>query len=668
MFHFARVSLLVFALSLILQSANGQDNPMSSEALLPTSTRAWFSIPDWSKLTDNFKETGIGKLSELPAMKPFADSLSKQVDDYLDQRNFRLGLTIDDIRNLRSGEICFAGVLPVEPGLDGRAARGSHGIVMLVNVSGREEQAKELLDKVSKELLAREAVLEPLDPIQGVEVQRFRLPLKNPAIVRHTLHAIADGWLLASDNEGIFRELVRRLKNPEQAKVLGCLRDDPAFQAVRQNSGIEETTADFRWFIEPFGYVQLAQAIADENIPIVQKKNDHAAKLQRQGFDVFQAVGGEVALNQMDHDLVHRAYLHAPLSDPATPERERCLKLVNLDNAAGLELTPEAFVPSGSNSYLTLSWNMKAALDNVGPIVDDFVEPGMFERTLNSWHTDMGVDVRQLISSMGNRVTIISSTLHPIDVGSERMAFAVPVNGEEDDIYNAIAKLQGSDAVEVKRDGFKFLLIESRKVEDVPELKLDDPDFLDDDPDNFDQIADEDTFEAFNLFEKRLITVANNHIIIANNEDFLKELIQEVQVATSLEDAGDYKAVQSALGKLSRTGKVSVREFGRIDQMVEVNYEMLRQQKMANSETSLARTLNRIFKTANPQDEARQQKIDGSTLPADYSRVVAPYLGPSGWIVEKTDSGWLMSGCILKKKVNGELVERNDDQTAEKRR
>jgi hypothetical protein len=251
------------------------------------------------------------------------------------------------------------------------------------------------------------------------------------------------------------------------------------------------------------------------------------------------------------------------------------------------------------------------------------------------------------------------------------MAIAIPIAGNAEDIFKAIAKLQGADAKLVQREGYKYLLVAPEEMEDVPELKLDDPEFLDDDPDNFDEIGDEDTFEAFVLFEKKLIAVANGHIIVANEEDFLVELIQEVQVATTLEGAEDYQAVQMSLKELTQTGRVAVREFGRIDKMLEINYEMLRQQKMPNSQTSLARALNMIFRT-NPETgekvETRQQKIDGSTLPADYAGVVAPYLGPSGWVVERTDDGWLMSGCVLKKKVTGDLVQRTEEPKAEKRR
>ena len=58
---------------------------------------------------------------------------------------------------------------------------------------------------------------------------------------------------------------------------------------------------------------------------------------------------------------------------------------------------------------------------------------------------------------------------------------------------------------------------------------------------------------------------------------------------------------------------------------------------MAASDTILARLINHLFKTRNKdKDAVRVQKIDGSMLPADFENDVAPYFGPSGWVMETT--------------------------------
>lgn len=641
----------------------------ASADLLPASTRAWFSIPDWSRLTEHFNATGFGLLAQDERMKPFADSLKGQIDEFLNERNFRLGITIDDIRNLRSGEICFAGVLPEPADGAGEVARGSHGIVLLVDIAGNEARAAELLEKVRTGLLGREATEEAIDPVQGVAVQKFRLKLKNPGAVRHSLHAISDGWLLASDNEQIFREVIRRLKNPDLAGNLGCLRDDESFKAVLAGAAVDGFEPDLRWFVEPFGYVQLAQAIKDEDAPVVQRHNDTAGKLRRRGFDVFRAVGGVVGFNQLEHDLVHRTYLHAPVDPVSSPERARCRELVNLQNKWGFDFLPEPLVPASANSYATLAWDMQAALANVEPIVDEFFDEGAFDRFVNGWKVDLGVDLNVLVGGFNNRISILTATARPVDETSERVAIVVPIKAGAKNTFDDVCKLVGPQGKLREKDGTRFLLVEKEATGDDVEIVIDDPRFLEEDPENFDA-PDDEGIEAFNLFERRLVAVARGHLIVANNEEFLLELIAQ-SADPALAAADDWRAVQAALDSMSDSNRVCAREFGRIDQLLEVNYEMLRQDKMAKSQTSLARVLNRVFQSADDPEAERKQKIDGTTLPSDYAGIVAPFLGPSGWVMENTGDGWLLSGCILKKKVAGEseaVVRREPEVDQSKRR
>jgi hypothetical protein len=40
---------------------------------------------------------------------------------------------------------------------------------------------------------------------------------------------------------------------------------------------------------------------------------------------------------------------------------------------------------------------------------------------------------------------------------------------------------------------------------------------------------------------------------------------------------------------------------------------------------------------------------------------MAPFLGPSGWVLETESDGWRLTGCILKKKQVSEVVQKSDD-------
>ena len=73
---------------------------MASENLLPASTTAWMSIPDIEALAAQYRESNLGRLAKNPDMAPFVESVTKQFREWLNAKNIRLGLTIDDILSL----------------------------------------------------------------------------------------------------------------------------------------------------------------------------------------------------------------------------------------------------------------------------------------------------------------------------------------------------------------------------------------------------------------------------------------------------------------------------------------------------------------------------------------------------------------------------------------
>jgi hypothetical protein len=112
----------------------------------------------------------------------------------------------------------------------------------------------------------------------------------------------------------------------------------------------------------------------------------------------------------------------------------------------------------------------------------------------------------------------------------------------------------------------------------------------------------------------------------------------------------DYLRVSAVLAEMTDESRISMRQFNRPDRVIRANYEMIRQGKMAASDTMLARLLNHLFQTRNKgSDSVRTQKLDGSKLPADFKNDVAPYFGPAGWVMESTRDGWLFTGVTLKR-------------------
>jgi len=205
-----------------------------SQNLLPATTKAWVSYPDAKDLSERFGRSQFGELAKNKTLKPFADSLKAQVKAWIDQQNVRLNLDVDQLNGVSSGEICFAGVLN---------EGGEHGILFLMDVSKTREKAVDLCDRIAKKLVARGATKKE-STIQGVSYSQ--LTLDKPKVFRtprNTFQTIVDvkgdnksSWMLVSNNESVFRDVLRRLTNPERIQAVVTLAAQPSFQTVMKQT------------------------------------------------------------------------------------------------------------------------------------------------------------------------------------------------------------------------------------------------------------------------------------------------------------------------------------------------------------------------------------------------------------------------------------------------
>ena len=147
------------------------------------------------------------------------------------------------------------------------------------------------------------------------------------------------------------------------------------------------------------------------------------------------------------------------------------------------------------------------------------------------------------------------------------------------------------------------------------------------------------------IFNRRFMLIRDGVLFICNDKDYLKKMISR-KPSDAFESSADFARMSAALQEFSDDSKVRFRMFNRLDQMLKTNYEMMRTGRMAESETLVARVLNRVYGRKAAGDK-RIQQIDGSDLPADYDKEIAPSLGQSGWVMETTDSGWRFSGAVL---------------------
>ena len=628
---------------------------LESAQLLPGHTKAWVSIPSMVRLQESFDTTQFGLLSKDKAIEPFIESLKSQFSDWAAEKNVRLGVKIENLDEIYSGEICLAGIVPSIAGQE--IERGSHGLVLLVDVSGREDKAANVLAEVNRRLVEKGAVQTTID-INGASVTRSTIEKgKRLRASQTTLQTIYDGWLLASDNEKIFRDVIFRLATtkPDALKP-DALAAQPAFKTVADRTNFGPDESQLKWFVDPFGYIQLAQALADDEKDTREHRDDWAKILKDQGFDVLKGAGGQLGFMVDDHELLHRTFVYAPQTNLAKKEQQRVFGLFDFSNKSGKTVTPADWVPNNLSAFFVGKWNFSSALENVGFLYDAFLDdPGAFERVLQDFKNDpdMQLNIRKLIGQLDSEWTILSATAKPIDGNSERVAIAFKLKADADGdfVLDSVRRAIGNGrATKINLGGKTVIEVDSETSDAEDEI----PDDLDifDDPLEGEGLDDEEPEEeVFTLFDKKYFAIEHGHLIVANHKDYMKQVLANKQ-KQKLAEMSDYERVDAALQKLVDNKIFSSRQFGRLDKALEANYELLRQGKMEQSTTVLAKIINQIFKSGS-QDENESsteiKRLDGKELPADYAKAIAPYLGIMGWAMEDEKDGWRISGCVLKR-------------------
>jgi hypothetical protein len=604
-----------------------------SENLFPDTTRAFISAPVAKKLTEQFNKTQLGQLVKDPVMKPFVEDLRRQFDERWSNVRERLGLSLDDIRGVPSGEAAV-GLIQLE--------RDQVALALLCDVTGHKEQAAALLEKVTANLTKLGAKKQTVQ-VAGTSVLDFELPRAHGKDVdrplQHSMWLQKDNLLVATDHMTIVEGILARLGG----KKGGALADVPGYQAVmkrcQKDAGKDGPQA--RWFIQPLGYLEIMRIIRGDRVH--RKGKSLIDVFKSQGFTAVQGVGGFLDFAVEKYEFVHRTAIWAP------PPRKLSMTIFTFPN--NKEFTPQPWVPSNVASYATIYCDLLKAFDNFGPLFDAVVgqgdDTGMWDEVVLGLKKDPNgprLDLREeLMVHLGQRVSILADYQVPITTTSERLLIAIEVKDEKA-VAAALHKMFKNDKEMRQREFEKRIIWEGVPEEksEVPVVTLDLPGLQPEERGK----APTPQGRQNAPFPNAALTAANGHLFIASHYDFLIKVLKQNNPRDSLARAIEYQMVQKTLDKFGVPAK-SVRTFGRTDEQARPTYELIRQGRMPESETMLGRVLNTLF-GAGKKGVMRKQEIDGKSMP-DYE-FVRRFLGPAGMqVVTEDPDGWFLKGVLLTK-------------------
>lgn len=628
-----------FVLSLILGILCFAATPsvfgIDADKVFPESTKGFFSISSAERLAGQWRETQVGILMQQPEMKVFWEDLSRQVGT---QVSSRLGLTLDDIRLIPSGEVAGGVIAPVGQ---------KPGFVLFMDITGRLSESETLLKNLEQKLKDRKAVKSTVQITgENASVFTFEGSEEYPA-QRQVVYLLSGNYFIVSEQMYLVDLIAQRLKGERS----NPLAEDPGYFAVmkRCETDLGETEAEpiLRWFVHP---LQLGDAIRSNlNLPAKRKARTSIFQtLSEVGFDAILGIGGTLQFKADELEFVHRTYVHAP-----QPHRDAMNMFVfpNVEQFSSPRWIP-AEVAGGTN----FNFEPLEAFDNFGPLFEAFVMQGdrAWDHMLQRFKDDPygpQMDIREeFIQHLGRGVVAFTKYRQPIDLESENLFVAIEIkNGKTPQMKQALEKFLIDDGDFERKEVGDYIFWQMKPREEINRLDISikGPPIpgMKSTP-SVDPRLEEES-EPF--FPKGVITVAYDHLLLSNNVVFMEEFLSNpVEESGSLSNTEDYKYVQEIFDSM-QTGREPhfLRSFTRSSESVRPTYEMIRQGKLPQSKAILARVLNLLLTPPEFEEEIRPAKIDGSKMPEFES--IERYFGPAGVIGIAEPGGWFIKGFSVKK-------------------
>jgi len=626
----------------VLSFAAGAWAAPTSESLLPATTKAYIATNDVDDVRAKFRETQLGELVNDPVMKPFIDDMKDQIGKKLEKAGKRMGLKWADMDGVYGGEVALALVQP-----DAKD-KTSHATVLLVDITGKRDKADALLAKVAVNQKANGATRSTLKA-GGVDMVVYTHQLTAGAKVPEVAYYfIRDEVLVATDNLTIATEIAGRFGGAGMPSLASV----EAFKSAmkRNNDAAAGMKQQVRWFIEPFGYAEVSRAMQGGRR---KRGNDLIKILREQGFTAIQGLGGYVFFATGNEEVLHRTYIYAPggVGERSKDKYKLAMRMLDFPNSTQpTDLDPQKWVLPDVASYLTFNMKLKDAFELSETLVDAIAgDTGVFKDIWLNLENDPNgpkINIRkELVDLLGERVTIMSDVKVPVDLKSERLLGLVEVKRPEI-VAKALEKAFAHDPAAKKRvikGQIIWELTQEEGIAEDTELMIEGADFVSKKEVEEEAAADEETAP---VLPNMALTVFDGHLIVSTHVDFITEFIERQGTHKGLAAETDFVRVTTELQRLG-SNLDSFRFFSRTDEAYRATFELVKQNKLPQSETLLARVLNGLMAQPKEPGALRKQAIDGSKLP-EFEKV-SKYFGPGGSYVQSERDGWFIVGCLLKK-------------------
>ena len=610
--------------------------------LLPDSVAGLVRVPNVPAFCQAFKTTHAGRFLDDPSLQPFIEAQRERAKSYLQSVDNKIGIRLDDIYHIGSGEAVLAW-LPFE-----NDRRRPFAIVVIADVRGNSKKANEAIDKIDTDLKAGGwSRSDKQHRDQTIRVYHTK-PKPGQLKVDQIVITLDDARIIASDRESVVTDLLDAVAGQPQGPSIAQFDHfktvlTRSARAIRQPAQADGGTIAVEWFAKPF---QMARVVR-ESIDIDRGTQlDILKLLENQGFDAIKAAGGIAVMAGKKYDMLHKGFVLAPPTTNLASKYEKAARMLQFINS------PLAPIPSwtGKNiaSLTRLNVKMEEAFWATESLVNEALDDELFREVINGIRDDEDgpqIDIEnKVLPNLDNRVLLLTDNTQPAEINSDRMLVAIKIKDGfviADSIRKAMeaepdaSKMKGPPGVDIWR-------VQRGEIED---------DFGADLFDDFEDDEEEEEESAPPLLDHWAIALVPKgkgsdapYLMFSSHPDLLVETAQRMVSGKTggLDGIPEVQQVASAMQDLGGTS-VAFDRVARLKLALRAKYQLLRQGKLKDSDSIVASLMRRLIEA---QEGNQPDPLDAGKLPP--LETAQKYFPAGGSFLETTEDGWAMTGFFLK--------------------
>ncbi len=610
--------------------------------VLPDTAAGVVRVPNLPKFCEAFKKTNMGRLLDEPSMQPFINDQRERVKRYLQSLDNKVGLKLEDLYEIASGEAVFAW-LPFE-----NDKRRPYALCVIADIRGRKAKAEQVMATLDQDLKAGGWIR--TDSQHRDETVRVYDTKPKPGQLKVEQIAITlnDSRIIAADRDSVVIDLIDAIAGSPKGASISKAEDfrtvlTHSARAISEPAKQSGGTVAIEWFARPF---QMGR-IVRESLSINRGNQVDVLKLlQNQGFDAIKAAGGIAVMAGDPYDVLHKGFVLAPPVPGEKNKYKMAAKMLQFPNEPVAALP--AWIHEDVASVNRLNVKIEEGFWAAESLVNEAFGDDIFRDIIDGIREDEDgpqIDLaKNVLPNLDDHVVLMTDNTLPAEINSERMLVAIRVR-DADAIKLAIQK-----AMEVEPDASRMDVLPGIEIWRVQRGQGND-DF---DSELFGDLAiedDEKTDEPPPLLDHWAIALVDKgagsdapYLMFSSHPDFLVQTAKRIQEgpAGGMASLPKVIAVVDTMKKLGAE-KIAFERIVRTKISVRVKYELFRKGTLKESDTIMASLLRRVFVDENGEET---ESLNAAKLPP--LQEIEAFLPEGGSYFETTDDGWALTGFFLK--------------------